>query len=261
MIDAVKNELPTMLIIYENRPTVFRINVEYSKNHAINRLLCSEIDDEQVFEATKKFARIMSSANPCFNMCCNSLVNMIYMVGILTGGILTVIALATPAWRQAKGEQDFTNLGQVDYWSIGQRSYGIVAGSCNSNGSCLNYFKEQPDWKKGVLAAMILATLCCVAGFVWSFLACFACCCTSFLVTPLPVCAGLACALDVIGVVVYSVKSGQSDVGSSPLTQQNWEARSDVGYSFWIGIAAIVILLIDVFIGVFAVKAAKIMPA
>jgi len=141
---------------------------------------------------------------------------MFYLVGISVGCMLTIIAMTTPAWRQ------FNSDGVANYKQIPQ-SFGIVSGTCN--GSCIDYYsvrgfslcftviskvsskilsfsQNQPGWKKGVLACMILAVLSCLAGFVWSFLACFACCCTSFLVIPLPICAGLACLLDIIGVTV-----------------------------------------------------------
>lgn len=68
--------------------------------------------------------------------------------------------------------------------------------------------------------------------------------------------------MDIIGVTVYGVKSGEA-LGGVPLSTQDWrelESKGDFGYSMWIGIAAICVLFIVTIIGVGLVKVSKISP-
>lgn len=112
------------------------------------------------------------------------------------------------------------------------------------------------------MGCLVASLAFCALAFVWSCIACCMCCCKSCLTPPLPIFAGCACILDIIGVTLYGVKSGQS-LGTMPITVQSWqdlERNGDFGYSMWIGIAAIGVLFVDTLIGIIIIKTSKITP-
>uniref|UniRef100_A0A915J5B7 Uncharacterized protein n=1 Tax=Romanomermis culicivorax TaxID=13658 RepID=A0A915J5B7_ROMCU len=192
---------------------------------------------------------------------CSSIFLVAYAVGIVVGAGLTTVSLATPAWRKLQ-DSHYSNY------------YGIFKSCADSNlnsNQCLSDWENAPDWKKAALGCLAGAVALCALGFAWSLVACCMCCCTSCLTPPLPIFAGLACVLDVAGVAVYSIitiiavaeraglKSGQ-DLGDVPTNIQALESKGDFGYSMWVGIAAIVVLFVDMLIGAVLVKTAKILP-
>lgn len=50
------------------------------------------------------------------------------------------------------------------------------------------------------------------------------------------------------------------NLGSAPKNEQDWNQTSDVGYSFWMGIAAIIVMAIASIIGFIASFTSKVMP-
>lgn len=120
-------------------------------------------------------------------------------------------------------------------------------------------FQNAPDWKKASMACLILSLAACVAAFVWSCIACFMCCCKSCLTPPLPIFAGLACILNIIGITIYGVKSGE-ELGPTPTSYSELQNKSTFGYSFWVGIGAIAALFVDTLVGIILVKTSKVSP-
>jgi len=179
---------------------------------------------------------------------CSTLVQIVFVVGLLAGAGLTIVSLVTPFWRSYdtdKGENYFgffTNCIKQDL---------------NSN-YCYNSWQNAPTWQKAAMACLILALAACLAAFIWSCVACFMCCCRSCLTPPLPILTGLACLLDIIGVAIYGAKSG--DVGSFPMSYATLTSKGTFGYSFWVGIGAIITLFVDTIVGICLVTTSKVSP-
>jgi len=178
---------------------------------------------------------------------CTTILQTVFMILIIGAAGLTIASLVTPAWHAYVDEH-----GNKD-------AFGFFVSCTKSNGQCSDEWKNAPDWKKASMACLILSLAACAAGFIWSCIACFMCCCKSCLTPPLPIFAGLACLLDIIGVTIYGVKSGD-EMGNIPTTWGDLHGKSTFGYSFWVGIGAIATLFVDTLVGILLVKTSKISP-
>jgi len=180
---------------------------------------------------------------------CSTIVQIVFGVILLAGAGLTIIALVTPSWRS------FNLDGKDNYFGF----FTACLQTDRDSNFCYNSWQNAPTWQKAAMACLILALLACAIAFVWSCVACFMCCCRSCLTPPLPILSGLACVLVIVGVAVYGAKSGES-LGGVPTSQQALQSKGTFGYSFWVGVGAIIALFVDTIVGVCLVTTSKVSP-
>uniref|UniRef100_A0A914CZ37 Uncharacterized protein n=1 Tax=Acrobeloides nanus TaxID=290746 RepID=A0A914CZ37_9BILA len=177
---------------------------------------------------------------------CATLMKTIFIIFVFVGTALTVVAMFTPGWAKDKS---------------GTNRVGIITSSCQNSKNetaCENWFKNQPGWEKAVIVLMVLAFLVEIAVLVWAVVSCLAICCPK-LFYPLPTLCSFATIFLVIALTIYGVKN-KDQIGSAPKNEQDWNQTSDVGYSFWMGIAAIIVMAIASIIGFIASFTSKVMP-
>lgn len=81
---------------------------------------------------------------------------------------------------------------------------------------------------------------------VWAVLSCFAFCLSS-LFYPLPFLTGAAATFLVVAVSIYGANNGHQI--NVPASAGQFNTQSNVGYSFWMGVAASVAMILATFLG------------
>lgn len=176
---------------------------------------------------------------------CSTILQVVYIAGIVVATGLTIGALVTPAWRAGEtGNWDSTS---SLIWNCGKD-----VSSCKDSFSvrrCLirlltrvrNFFcpfQNLTGYQQAAASLLILAILVCAAAFVWAVFTCCACCCHACLFPLMPIFSGVACGLNVVAIIVYAVNT-------DGLTANN------IGYSMWLDICAALLLAADTVIAIF----------
>ncbi|KAK6760015.1 hypothetical protein RB195_021514 [Necator americanus] len=175
---------------------------------------------------------------------------------------LTLGAMFTSNWRQITGTVEQSLLNRSIPESMGLFSFACrMPGDTNSTSSgkfidltyCEEWWNNLQTWERIVSAAMVLAALIEAFAFVWNLFTWCACCCKQCLLHPLTL-ASLCAAISLAtAVVVYGLNNQSAFQGV-----QNWDDIKDkisteVGYSFWLACAALVLAVADTAVGTFAV--------
>jgi len=185
---------------------------------------------------------------------CSSLVHIVFNILLIGGLGLTIAAFFSPGWIKitAKDPQGT----DVTEWKGLFQCNGKTIEADKS--TCDDVWKNLNDWEKVTFGCLLIAIAVCTLALVWSLLLCCCLCCfKSCLAHPLPVLVALACVLDIVGIAVYA--ANQKDLKLNMPT--SWtDAKKDMGYSIYAGIAAIIVLFVDTIVGAILVKIDGISP-
>ncbi|KAI1728590.1 tight junction protein, claudin-like domain-containing protein [Ditylenchus destructor] len=165
---------------------------------------------------------------------CDTMIKPLFIILVAIGTALTAIAMFTPGWRL------FENGPEI----------GIITRNCDgisNNAECGDWWDDQPDWAKAVIVLVIIAFVIEIIVLIWSVMSLMAFY-TPSMFYPLPILTGLAAALLIAAIAVYSAEENQTiSAGEAPPSSINSE--SSVGYSFWIAVAAMVVMVVATFFG------------
>ncbi|KAI6184503.1 hypothetical protein M3Y97_00603500 [Aphelenchoides bicaudatus] len=167
-------------------------------------------------------------------MCTTLILKPIFIITVVIALGLTAASLFTPGWRSIKNVQD-TRLGILTY-SCGSNS---TSNSLDVD-SCKNFWDSRPGWEKAVIVLMFVALILEVVIIVWSVVSCLCFCFPAcFLLVTLVTALATICL--VVAVSLYGGKNSES-IGDLPNSTKDFTQLSNVGYSFWLGVAAAVVM-------------------
>ncbi|KAI6191351.1 hypothetical protein M3Y97_00219000 [Aphelenchoides bicaudatus] len=169
---------------------------------------------------------------------------------ILYGGVmlaalgLTLGSMFTPEWRRVTNTQGGMTDGSV----------GLFDFNCklNNPNDCFALFNARPAWEKAVIIAMIVAVVVEALAVLWTILSFFTCCCRKNILHPLSGFALIAAIALIVALAVFYSQYKQQIDG------QNWQQlanlsniqnNSNLGYSFFLGCAALAGCIIGIIIG------------
>ncbi|KAK0395926.1 hypothetical protein QR680_001489 [Steinernema hermaphroditum] len=170
---------------------------------------------------------------------CGTILKVAFIVTVAVGTSATIVSMFTPGWQQSK--------------SGGGPSMGIISYNCGSGSNqanvndCNQWWNNKEPWEKAVIAFMILALLFEIFILGWAILSCFAFCCPSIF-APLPVLSGLVTIFLIIAISIYGAKN-HDKIGHAPQNNAQMSNVDQVGYSFWIGIFALIVMALATIIG------------
>ncbi|CAP35147.1 Protein CBR-CLC-1 [Caenorhabditis briggsae] len=175
-------------------------------------------------------------------MCLSGLTQILYGLIMTGSAILTAVALFTPGWNTIENNvKDVTNGGKPD-WN------GLMPWSCisHSQGStCSDWWAELPGWMRCVVICMILSLIVQIVAIIYNLLTCLACCCKKYIIHPLTLFAVVSTILLLITVIVYAANWSEF--------QNGFNTSSQLGYSFWLAVGALILSAADVILGALAV--------
>ncbi|EFO89642.1 hypothetical protein GCK72_023698 [Caenorhabditis remanei] len=175
-------------------------------------------------------------------MCLSGLVQIVY--GLIMGGsaILTAVALFTPSWNTVENNvKDITHINTSE-WN------GLMPWSCighSQGGTCSDWWANLPGWMRCVVVCMILSLIVQVFAVIYNLLTCLACCCKKYIIHPLTLFAVISTILLLIAVIVYAAEWNEFTNGIN--------TGSQLGYSFWLAVGALILSAGAVILGALAV--------
>ncbi|KAI6179258.1 hypothetical protein M3Y98_00591100 [Aphelenchoides besseyi] len=161
-------------------------------------------------------------------MCTSLILKPIFIIVIIIAIGLTAASLFSPGWRSIKNGQDI--------------NMGLFSKSCGSNNSsfdgdaCQSYWNSRPTWEKWVIALMFVALILELVVLVWSVFSCF-CFCLPSCFSLVTLIAAVSTVCLIVAVSLYGGKNSEQ-IGSIPNSTSDWKTESNVGYSFWLAVAA-----------------------
>ncbi|CAD6185191.1 unnamed protein product [Caenorhabditis auriculariae] len=205
----------------------------------------------QLFVATLKVM--------CFTMCTQA-VYALLMFAVL---VLTVAAMVTPGWRklQTTLEEDIQLL-EVP------RVQGILPIACSFPGSnstvtnydsdnyCRKWWSNLQGWERAVTASMIVAVILEAIALTWNCFAWCTCCFKKYLLHPL---SPLSFAISVflaIAISIYAMHTPNLEHVST-LASRSVDVKSQVSYSFWLAVGALILAVTDTLIASMAIFLGK----
>ncbi|KAH7700980.1 CRE-CLC-1 protein, partial [Aphelenchoides avenae] len=117
---------------------------------------------------------------------------------------------------------------------------------------------NKEPWQRAVAAFMIIAILIELVVLVWAVISCLACCCPE-LFYPLPILCALATVCLIIAMSIFGAKN-KNEIKDVPDNKGEWDSQSNIGYSFWVGIVALVAMAIASLVGAVVSMASKYAP-
>ncbi|XGW27923.1 hypothetical protein V3C99_008040 [Haemonchus contortus] len=189
----------------------------------------------------------------CFSMCAQVLYGVIMFVCLL----LTLGAMFTSSWRKIGDElQENALKGHLpDHMGIFPFACRMPGGNTtsptNSTGLeyCEKWWNDLQTWEKVVIGAMVLAVLFEVIALIWNAFTWCACCCKQFLLHPLTLAAVATSISLATAVVVYGLRNQEAFQGIENWKDIESKIKSEVGYSFWLAVGAMVLAIADVIVG------------
>jgi len=174
-------------------------------------------------------------------MCTTLILKPIFIVIVVVATALTAASLFTPGWRKLSSDTN-AKLGILTY-SCGSNS----SSSSMDFNSCKSYWNSRPTWEKAVIALMLIALILELVVIAWSIISCIAFC--------LPACFSLVTLINavaticlIVAVSLYGGKNSES-ISSIPNSTKNFSSISNVDYSFWLGVAAAVVMCFATLVG------------
>ncbi|CAB3399380.1 unnamed protein product [Caenorhabditis bovis] len=175
-------------------------------------------------------------------MCLSGLTQILYGVLMGASAILTAIALFTPSWNTLEDNLNDGIKTDPSKWN------GLMPWSCvnhSKGNTCQDWWANLPTWLRTVVVCMILSLIVEIFAFVYNVLTCLACCCKKYVIHPLTFFAVVSTILLLIADIVYAAEWGEFIKGI--------DTSSQLGYSYWLSIGALICSAASVIVGAIAV--------
>ncbi|PAV87096.1 hypothetical protein WR25_12711 isoform B [Diploscapter pachys] len=140
-------------------------------------------------------------------------------------------------WRTAKNDVqngDFNDWGGLMPWSCINHSQGR---------ECHNWWNSLPGWLKAVVILMIASLVAEIITLIWNTFVFCACCCKKYLIHPLALMAFIITVMLLTVVIIYAANA-KHDIK---------DTDTQLGYSFWCAVGALILAAADVIIGAITV--------
>ncbi|CAJ0571707.1 unnamed protein product, partial [Mesorhabditis spiculigera] len=184
-------------------------------------------------------------------MCCSSVGQIVFGIVMFACFCLTLGAMFSPEWRTFKDDLDDT-AKDLDVHS------GIFSFNCRmpgkEEGSCDDWWDNLHTWEKVTVTCMCLALVTEILCLAWNLITFCACCCKQYIIHPLSLFATLVSLFLGVAVIVYGANNKDA------FKDLKWKApdeSSEVGYSFYLAVAAVVLSVFDIFVAGITVFFAK----
>ncbi|CAJ0956219.1 unnamed protein product, partial [Mesorhabditis belari] len=185
-------------------------------------------------------------------MCLSGVGQIVFGIIMTSCFILTCVAMFSPNWRSFRDDTD-------DKMTTGLFKFNCKFPGTNENDSTdrcgKDWWKHLHTWEKVTVVMMCLALATELLCLAWNLFACFACCCKGIVIHPLTFFAVLVTLWLAIAVIVYGANTKDS------LKDIDWGAKdapkTEIGYSFYMAVAALVLALVDVVVASVTVFLAK----
>lgn len=203
-------------------------------------------------------------------MCCLSCIGQILYGAVMIAALgLTLASMFSPGWTDLKKVVN-ASIEEIKDFHLPEGT-GIFAFLCkapgendnNSGGTsfdyCEEWFNNLPGWMKAVVATMCLALITEAVAVVWTIVTLCACCCKQCLIYPLPILSLILTIFLAIAVIVYGINNKDA-IALPPLDEDivnNVKDLTEVGYSFYLAIGALIGAAVDIVIGCLTVCLGK----
>ena len=188
---------------------------------------------------------------------------------------LTLASMFTPGWRSIQANVNITNPEGIvrevnETINKGLFPFACAISTANDGSfhidtkldACQRWWEDQPAYEKVVIAFMMLALVVSVAALLWNVLTFFCCIGRGGVFRPLPSLASTASICLLVALVVFYFNK-QKDIETmskwtDTKTIYDWSNTiSDVSYSFYLAMGAMILSLANVIIGSAIVQTAE----
>uniref|UniRef100_A0A1I7YZF2 Lipoma HMGIC fusion partner-like 2 protein n=1 Tax=Steinernema glaseri TaxID=37863 RepID=A0A1I7YZF2_9BILA len=169
---------------------------------------------------------------------CGTILKVGFIVIVAIGTAATAVSMFTPGWQRSENAKG-PSMGIISY------NCGTENDQANVN-ECKDWWNNKEPWEKAVIAFMILALIFEIFILGWAIVSFFAFCCPSIF-APLPVLCGMATVFLIIAIAIYGAKN-HDKIGIVQEMSQPHD-MNQIGYSFWIGVFATIVMALSTIIG------------
>ncbi|CAJ0956377.1 unnamed protein product, partial [Mesorhabditis belari] len=175
-------------------------------------------------------------------MCFSGIGQIVFGIIMIACFVLTCASMFSDNWRTFKNNAEDTIKSGIFSFNCHIPGSNGAAQSCDSS----EWWNSLKTWEKVTVVAMCLAVATELLCLAWNLFACFACCCKKYVIHPLTLFATLVAIFLAVGVIVYGVNNKDA-LDNVNFNNGEWK-KTEVGYSFYLAVVALVLAVVDIFV-------------
>ncbi|CAD5234205.1 unnamed protein product [Bursaphelenchus xylophilus] len=193
-------------------------------------------------------------------MCVSRIAQILYGVATFVAISLILTSALTPGWKkiQVPGSTKEINTGLFKFACSAPENSTMDETTNDTDKDedlskyCENWWKNQPTWEKVVIGCMLAALGIHLLALILNIVTCCCVCGREYLLRLLGVLSFMAFILLVTSLTIFGIRN-KDDLGGSP---KNFD-KNEISYSFYLGVAAALLSLINAILGASSASCAK----